>query len=153
MDERQLRGIVIDPSVIETPHNPRECAVCGLTEPLCVHHHDCNRQNNSPDNLIVLCFNHHMLVHRVLRKLKRKSEAEAMRRPERTALVAHAPEGKRADAESAIANVMKVVSDLPPLPSTKEILTRLQTDFEISERMAYYWLKTYRKSKRFQSRA
>jgi len=42
----------------------QECAVCKYSEVLDVHHIDHNRSNNSPDNLIFLCPNHHALLHR-----------------------------------------------------------------------------------------
>lgn len=43
-----------------------ECVICGCSdkEMLDVHHIDCNRENNDPDNLIILCANHHAKVHR-----------------------------------------------------------------------------------------
>jgi len=41
-----------------------ECAVCGENRVLDVHHIDENRNNNSPENLIFLCPNHHALWHR-----------------------------------------------------------------------------------------
>jgi len=41
------------------------CSLCGETERCCleVHHKDRNRDNNSLDNLIVLCANCHLKVH------------------------------------------------------------------------------------------
>ena len=42
----------------------QECAVCGFDEVIDVHHIDCDRDNNNPDNLIYLCPNHHALLHR-----------------------------------------------------------------------------------------
>lgn len=41
------------------------CADCGLNYSpwLVVHHKDSNRENGSPDNLEVLCFNHHVVRH------------------------------------------------------------------------------------------
>ena len=43
-----------------------KCAVCGLDEECClqVHHIDCDRGNDSLDNLIILCANCHCRVHR-----------------------------------------------------------------------------------------
>ena len=40
------------------------CATCLSTKALDVHHRDANHQNNSPENLIVLCRSCHMKVHR-----------------------------------------------------------------------------------------
>jgi 5-methylcytosine-specific restriction endonuclease McrA len=40
-----------------------ECVVCASTRSLDVHHRDGNFQNNSPDNLIVLCRSCHLKVH------------------------------------------------------------------------------------------
>lgn len=42
------------------------CAVCGNEDVdiLEVHHIDCDHFNNDPDNLIILCANHHAKVHR-----------------------------------------------------------------------------------------
>lgn len=41
------------------------CALCEESDPVClqVHHIDHNRLNNDPDNLIILCSNHHFKVH------------------------------------------------------------------------------------------
>lgn len=42
-----------------------KCTICGLTEFAClqVHHIDNNRDNSDIDNLIILCANHHCMVH------------------------------------------------------------------------------------------
>jgi len=42
-----------------------ECVICKFTEfsALEVHHIDENRENNDLDNLIILCANHHNMVH------------------------------------------------------------------------------------------
>lgn len=44
----------------------RQCEHCQITNELvlCVHHKDRDRSNNSIDNLEVLCYNCHVLVHR-----------------------------------------------------------------------------------------
>lgn len=42
----------------------RECAVCGITDVLDVHHIDENRNNFHPSNLIFLCPNDHYRLHR-----------------------------------------------------------------------------------------
>ena len=43
-----------------------ECAVCGENDKdmLEVHHIDGNHSNNELDNLIILCANHHLKIHR-----------------------------------------------------------------------------------------
>lgn len=42
------------------------CSICGFddVDALQIHHIDQNRSNNEVDNLIILCANHHSLVHR-----------------------------------------------------------------------------------------
>jgi predicted class III extradiol MEMO1 family dioxygenase len=40
-----------------------ECAVCGYKISTDVHHWDKNKKNNNPDNLVLLCPNHHREVH------------------------------------------------------------------------------------------
>ena len=44
----------------------KECSICGFSDEgaLEVHHIDMDRKNNEIDNLIILCSNHHSLVHR-----------------------------------------------------------------------------------------
>lgn len=42
-----------------------ECAICGITDVLDVHHIDENRSNNKKENLIFLCPNDHARVHRI----------------------------------------------------------------------------------------
>lgn len=42
----------------------RQCAVCGVTDVLDVHHIDENRKNFHPSNLIFLCPNDHARLHR-----------------------------------------------------------------------------------------
>ena len=43
---------------------PSACLVCGEKEVIDIHHIDCNRENNSPNNLIPLCPTHHAYMHR-----------------------------------------------------------------------------------------
>ena len=40
-----------------------KCEKCGIKRPLLVHHKDNNKLNNNPDNLQVLCYNCHYLIH------------------------------------------------------------------------------------------
>lgn len=40
-----------------------KCFVCGFDKIIEVHHLDKNRQNNSLDNLVLLCPNHHKMIH------------------------------------------------------------------------------------------
>ncbi len=55
-----------------------KCVVCGFDKVVDLHHLDHNRKNNSKENLIGLCPNHHKMVHMVefkdeiLSKLKEK---------------------------------------------------------------------------------
>jgi hypothetical protein len=44
----------------------KECSICGFNNEnaLEIHHIDKNRANNELDNLIILCANHHTLIHR-----------------------------------------------------------------------------------------
>lgn len=44
-------------------HHERKCCVCGWDLIVEVHHFDGNKTNNSPNNLIPLCPNHHQLWH------------------------------------------------------------------------------------------
>ena len=45
------------------------CEICGYSRALEIHHIDRDRENNSEDNLIVLCRNCHWLVHRGVKKI------------------------------------------------------------------------------------
>jgi len=49
-------------------YHGRECAECGGTENIEVHHIDGNRRNNDPQNLLPLCQPCHRDVHRGNRK-------------------------------------------------------------------------------------
>lgn len=40
------------------------CVICGIKEPLDIHHKDKNHKNNKKGNLVCLCPNHHALIHR-----------------------------------------------------------------------------------------
>lgn len=44
---------------------PRTCTLCNISDKrvLAVHHVDNNHENNSPENLVWLCYNCHILVH------------------------------------------------------------------------------------------
>ena len=47
----------------------QKCIICGFDKIVDLHHVDMNHKNNSPENLIGLCPNHHkMLHHREFRK-------------------------------------------------------------------------------------
>ncbi len=41
----------------------KECIICGFNEAVDLHHIDKNRKNNSRENLVGLCPNHHRMVH------------------------------------------------------------------------------------------
>lgn len=57
-----------------------KCAICNLDEECCleVHHIDENRDNDNPDNLIILCANCHSRIHRgglkITEEVKNKRE-------------------------------------------------------------------------------
>ena len=44
-------------------HWDKQCAICGFNKVVAIHHIDNNRHNNSPENLIPLCPNHHEMLH------------------------------------------------------------------------------------------
>jgi len=41
----------------------QKCIICGFDKIIDLHHIDMNHQNNSPENLIGLCPNHHKMAH------------------------------------------------------------------------------------------
>jgi len=49
-------------------HWEKKCVVCGFDKIVAVHHMDENKNNNSPNNLIPLCPNHHEMFHSKWRK-------------------------------------------------------------------------------------
>lgn len=51
-------------TAIAEKYYKRQCAVCGITDILDVHHIDENRENYHPSNLIFLCPNDHYRLHR-----------------------------------------------------------------------------------------
>jgi hypothetical protein len=50
-------------------HHPKKCCICGFDHIVEVHHMDCNKENNKPNNLIPLCPNHHRMFHSRHRQL------------------------------------------------------------------------------------
>lgn len=44
------------------------CQLCGSETQLCVHHIDCNKNNNTMDNFVLLCLKHHRFVHAEYKK-------------------------------------------------------------------------------------
>ena len=48
---------------IAKSHHEFKCVVCGFDKIIAIHHVDHNKKNNSPENLIPLCPNHHEMVH------------------------------------------------------------------------------------------
>jgi hypothetical protein len=44
-------------------YHKKECIICGESKIVAIHHYDCNRKNNSPENLIPLCPTHHHYIH------------------------------------------------------------------------------------------
>lgn len=57
-------GIVQYVTIAKKFHQPR-CVVCNEDQVLDVHHIDENRNNNSANNLVFLCPNHHAALHRL----------------------------------------------------------------------------------------
>lgn len=45
-------------------HHGEKCIVCKFDKIVEVHHIDHNRNNNTKENLVPLCPNHHMMIHR-----------------------------------------------------------------------------------------
>lgn len=43
----------------------KSCIVCNFNKFVELHHIDCNRQNNSEDNMVGLCPNHHKMLHTI----------------------------------------------------------------------------------------
>ena len=54
---------VSDYRVICFRHHKKECIICGENKVVDVHHHDGNRSNNIPENLIPICPTHHRYWH------------------------------------------------------------------------------------------
>jgi hypothetical protein len=50
-------------------HHEKKCCICGFEHIVEVHHMDCDKNNNSPENLIPLCSNHHRMFHSKHRQL------------------------------------------------------------------------------------
>jgi len=48
---------------IALQHHSNECQMCKFNKVVAIHHIDENKENNSPDNLIPLCPNHHEMYH------------------------------------------------------------------------------------------
>ena len=40
-----------------------QCVICKSSNAVQIHHIDCNKDNNKPDNLVTLCANHHNQAH------------------------------------------------------------------------------------------
>jgi len=62
------RGIILtnDPTNYRTicfRHHIRKCVICGEERILAVHHHDKNKKNDDPTNLVPLCPTHHAYMH------------------------------------------------------------------------------------------
>ncbi len=49
-------------------HWEKKCVLCGFEKIVAVHHMDENKKNNSPENLVPLCPNHHEMFHSKWRK-------------------------------------------------------------------------------------
>lgn len=44
-------------------HHEKKCLVCGFDYIVVAHHVDEDKSNNSPENLVPLCPNHHEMIH------------------------------------------------------------------------------------------
>ncbi len=49
--------------VVAFRHHEKKCVVCGEHKIMSIHHYDHDHNNNSPENLVVLCPTHHQYVH------------------------------------------------------------------------------------------
>ena len=66
----KIRNIHLSrPRAICFRSHEKKCIVCGEERAVTVHHWDENRENNSPENLIPICPNHHLYVHSRFRYL------------------------------------------------------------------------------------
>lgn len=61
---------LIDYRIICFRHYEKKCIICGFDSVVDVHHIDENNKNNSIDNLIPLCKNHHGMIH--MKKFKQQ---------------------------------------------------------------------------------
>lgn len=50
-------------------YHQKKCCICEFDHIIEVHHMDCNKNNNNPNNLIPLCPNHHRMFHSRYRQL------------------------------------------------------------------------------------
>jgi predicted restriction endonuclease len=50
-------------------YHSKKCCICGFEHIVEVHHMDCNKNNNDPNNLVPLCPNHHRMFHSRYRQL------------------------------------------------------------------------------------
>jgi 5-methylcytosine-specific restriction endonuclease McrA len=68
--ERNLRNVLGEGAVIAWRRDKGICQSCGATPDggrrMCVHHLDINRENNVPENLVVLCEQCHLLFHKLI---------------------------------------------------------------------------------------
>ena len=55
---------IIAKKACEESNIPFACVVCGFSDIIDIHHADGDKENNTKDNLIPLCANHHKLWHR-----------------------------------------------------------------------------------------
>jgi hypothetical protein len=64
IQEGESAGKWIKYREIAFKNHGKKCVVCNFDKVLDVHHLDHNHNNNSKDNLIPLCPNHHCMIHR-----------------------------------------------------------------------------------------
>ncbi len=63
IQEGESNGKWVRYRVVAFKHHGEKCVVCGFDKVLEVHHLDKNRDNNSKENLVPLCPNHHRMIH------------------------------------------------------------------------------------------
>jgi hypothetical protein len=44
-------------------YHKKECCICGIKNPVTVHHYNENHIDDRPENLVPICANHHILLH------------------------------------------------------------------------------------------
>ncbi len=72
----------------------QKCFVCGFDKVVDLHHLDENNKNNSPENLLGLCPNHHKMLHdfRFRKEIRDKLEQKGVSLPEDPKLDFHLEE-------------------------------------------------------------
>ena len=55
----------------------KKCVICGFDKIICLHHKDRNKKNNSKENFVGLCPNHHFMAHNI--KYKKEIEEKLLK--------------------------------------------------------------------------